>query len=204
MIHIIFITIAFTNDTMYPSMSSLSRAVLARSPSSSSSSSRRDVRARLASCPPTPRPPASPTTTRAPRASSAPPPANSSFATARRRRRRTRRRSTRPGRPRVQNHNHIVSTAPWTRETSTRATDGDVGIIDVALCDAECGRRVAACAENGEISFWDVEARALDALAVAPSRDGSTAARARVRLPLRRGVDLFYWPRRVMTESCGL
>ena len=31
MIHLIFITIAFTNDTMYPSMSSLSRAVLARS-----------------------------------------------------------------------------------------------------------------------------------------------------------------------------
>ena len=31
MIHLIFITIAFTNDTIYPSTSSLSRAVLARS-----------------------------------------------------------------------------------------------------------------------------------------------------------------------------
>lgn len=72
-----------------------------------------------------------------------------------------------------------VSTAPWTREASTRATDDDVGIVDVALCDAECGRRVAACAENGEISFWEVGTRARDALVVGSAGrvDGGALAR---------------------------
>jgi WD40 repeat protein len=80
--------------------------------------------------------------------------------------------------PRSKSQSH-VSTTPWTRETSTRATDGDVGIVDVALCDAECGRRVAACAENGEISFWDVETRARDALAAGRAGRVDGGARAR-------------------------
>ena len=171
MIHLIFITIAFTNDTMYPSMSSLSRAVLARSrvfvvvfPSRRQSSTRVMPTDAAPTC-------VAYDDTRTAciigtatgelvfrdRASSI---------------------DTSGTSPRSKSQSH-VSTTPWTRETSTRATDGDVGIVDVALCDAECGRRVAACAENGEISFWDVETRARDALAAGRAGRVDGGARAR-------------------------
>ena len=171
MIHLIFITIAFTNDAMHPSTSSLSRAVLARSrvfvvvfPSRRQSSTRVMPTDAAPTC-------VAYDDTRTAciigtatgelvfrdRASSI---------------------DTSGTSPRSKSQSH-VSTTPWTRETSTRATDGDVGIVDVALCDAECGRRVAACAENGEISFWDVETRARDALValVAGRVDGGARAR---------------------------
>ncbi len=177
MIHLIFITIAFTNDTIYPSTSSLSRAVLARSrvfvvvvfaP-------RRQSSTRVMPTDAAPTCVAYDDTRTAciigtatgelvfrDRASSSRAPSIDASGTS----------------PRSKSQSH-VSTTPWTRETSTRATDGDVGIVDVALCDAECGRRVAACAENGEISFWDVETRARDALAAGRAGRVDGGARAR-------------------------
>ena len=176
MIHLIFITIAFTNDTIYPSTSSLSRAVLARSRVFVVVfASRRQSSTRVMPTDAAPTCVAYDDTRTAciigtatgelvfrDRASSSRAPSIDTSGTS----------------PRSKSQSH-VSTTPWTRETSTRATDGDVGIVDVALCDAECGRRVAACAENGEISFWDVETRARDALAAgrAGRVDGGTRAR---------------------------
>lgn len=178
MIHLIFITIAFTNDAMHPSTSSLSRAVLARSRVFVVVfASRRQSSTRVMPTDAAPTCVAYDDTRTAciigtatgelvfrDRASS-----SSSHAPSI---------DTSGTSPRSKSQSH-VSTTPWTRETSTRATDGDVGIIDVALCDAECGRRVAACAENGEISFWDVETRARDALValVAGRVDGGARAR---------------------------